>query len=84
MALINLLVNLSKLPYVDKLFVGRKWLRVILALVLGASGGLVMALIDQKPLMDVLMSMGTGVVAGVGASGLHELTQAAKTWIGLK
>lgn len=76
--LVNLLVNLTKLPWVTDLLAKVKWVRAPLALALGACSGLLGALAMGKSWQEVAMAAATGLVAGLGSIGLHEVVQSGK------
>lgn len=76
--LVNLLVNATKLPWIDGMISKVKWLRAPLALALGASAGLLGALAAGKSWAEIAMAVATGLVAGLGSVGLHEVVQSGK------
>lgn len=76
--LINMLVNLTKLPVLKTLFDKFNWAKPLMALGLGLAGGLVQALVDGKPVGEVVVVALTGATAGIGAVGFHELVRALK------
>ena len=78
-AAINLLVNVTKLPVVEKWLNGVKPLRGVLAVVLGVGTGLVTALSQGKPVSEVVLMAVGGGLAGSGSVALHELVQNVKT-----
>lgn len=78
-ALVNLLVNVTKLKALDKFFADKKWARAALALMLPAAAGFLMALSQGKSSWDALMAALAGLGAGLGAMGMHETVQVAKS-----
>lgn len=72
------LTRLTKLPSIDRLLGYRKWVRVVVAISLGALAGLLQALSHHQPWSAVAWGLVTGaVVAGLGAVGLDQ----AVSWL---
>lgn len=79
--LVYALVKLTKLPIVAPLFVGRGWLRPVIAAALGALAGALAAIQGHQPWGQVVAAALTGALtAGLGAVGWDQaVTQASRT-----
>lgn len=80
------LVNLSKLGFIDDFIVKKqlKWIRPMLAVLVGFLGGLGAALAQNKPVGTAILFTIGGMFAGGGSIALHELFNALKEMLGKK
>ncbi len=71
-ALINILINLLRLPFVDDVLhrAKLKWLKPLLASMLGAILTALLSIMEGGP---ALSALAVGAIAGLAAVGLHEL-----------
>lgn len=72
LAVVYGLTRLTKLPSIDRLLGYRKWLRVVVAVVLGVLTGVLQALTAHRPWAAVAWAAVTGSLAGLGAVGLDQ------------
>jgi len=72
LAVVNVLVNATKLPFLSDFFSQRVWLRPLLATIFGALAGTLQAMVEGSPFLPSLL---VGLIAGLGSVGFHELMQ---------
>lgn len=72
LAIVYGLTRLTKLPTIDRLLGFKKWLRVVVAVVLGVLTGVLQALVAHRPWAAVAWAGVTGAFAGLGAVGLDQ------------
>lgn len=81
-AVVNLLVNATKVGFINTFIKGKglKWIRPLLALVAGFLAGLIAALAEGKSWGMAIAWSVLGAVTGSGAVLIHELVQSFKAW----
>lgn len=79
-ALINLVVNVSKLSPINEFIVNNnlKWIRPVLALLLGFVSGLGVALGNNMSTLSAVIYAVVGLFSGGGAIAIHELISVFK------